>query len=105
LSIDDAGRAIGRVLADICDLLNPEAIVVGGELAAAGEPLFDAIRQTIDRRALPAAADAVDIRTALLGDRAEVLGAFALVIGDTDRLRSAGLAALQEPSLVHRSPS
>jgi hypothetical protein len=30
----------------------------------------------------------------VLGERAEVLGALALVIGDTDRLRSAGLAAL-----------
>jgi predicted NBD/HSP70 family sugar kinase len=93
--VDDAGRAIGRVLADLCDLLNPEAIVVGGDLAAAGEPFLGAIRQAIDRRALPSAAEAVDVRPGLLGERAEVLGALALVIGNTERLRSAGLAALQ----------
>jgi predicted NBD/HSP70 family sugar kinase len=93
--VDDAGRAIGRVLADLCDLLNPEAIVVGGDLAVAGEPFLAAIRQVIDRRALPAAARAVDVRPAELGNRAEVLGALALVIGNTERLRSAGLAALQ----------
>jgi predicted NBD/HSP70 family sugar kinase len=93
--VNDAGHAIGRVLADLCDLLNPEAIVVGGDLAAAGEPFLDGIRHAIDRRALPAAAEGVDVRTAELGKRAEVLGALALVIGDTERLRSAGLAALQ----------
>jgi hypothetical protein len=37
----------------------------------------------------------VEVRPAELGKRAEVLGALALVIGDTERLRSAGLAALQ----------
>jgi predicted NBD/HSP70 family sugar kinase len=92
--VDDAGRAIGRVLGDVCNALNPEAIVVGGDLAAAGEPLLQAIRETIARRALPGAAERVDVRPALLGQRAGVLGALALVIGDTERLRSAGLVAL-----------
>ena len=100
--VDDAGRAIGRVLADLCDLLNPEAIVVGGDLAVAGEPFLAAIRQVIDRRALPAAAQAVDVRPAELGKRAEVLGALALVIGNTERLRSAGLAALAgDATVIH----
>ena len=93
--VGDAGRAIGRVLADLCNVLNPEAIVVGGELAAAGEPLLDAIRQTIDGQALPAAAEALEVKPAMLGGRAGLLGALALVIGDTERLRSAGLAALR----------
>ena len=35
----------------------------------------------------------------MLGERAEVLGALAVVIADTDRLRSAGLAPLT-PALV-----
>jgi hypothetical protein len=33
----------------------------------------------------------------VLGERAEVLGALALVIGDTDRLNSADIAALPDP--------
>ncbi len=92
--IGEAGRAIGRVLADLCNHVNPEAIVVGGDLSAVGEPLLAGIREAIDRYALPGAAEAVDVRAAVLGERAEVLGALSLVIADTERLRSAGLAAL-----------
>jgi predicted NBD/HSP70 family sugar kinase len=92
--VRDGGREIGRALADLCDLLNPEAIVLGGDVAAAGEPFLEAVREVIDRRTLPAAAKPVDVRRGALGERAEVLGALALVTGDTERLRSAGLVAL-----------
>jgi predicted NBD/HSP70 family sugar kinase/biotin operon repressor len=92
--IGEAGRAVGRVLSDLCNLVNPEAIIVGGDLSAAGEPLLAGIREAIDRHALPGAAEAVEVRPATLGERAEVLGALALVIADTERLRSAGLASL-----------
>ncbi len=91
---NDAGRAVGRVLADLCNLLNPEAIIVGGDLRAAGDPLISGIREAVDRYALPGAAETVAIRGGELGERAEVLGALALVITDTERLQSAGLAAL-----------
>lgn len=93
--VNDAGRAIGRVVADLCNALNPDVVVVGGEISAAGRPLLDGIRESVDRYALPGAAAAVQIRPAELGDRAEMLGTLALVIGNTDRLRSAGLAPLQ----------
>jgi predicted NBD/HSP70 family sugar kinase len=92
--VHDAGAAIGRVLADLCNHLNPSAIVVGGELSAAGTALVDGIEQAVARFALPAAARAVTVRPGLLGERAEVLGALALVIRDVERLRSSGLPAL-----------
>jgi predicted NBD/HSP70 family sugar kinase len=97
--VHDAGLAVGRVLADLCNTLNPEAIIVGGELSAAGEPLLTGITQAVGRYALPAAAEAVAVKPGTLGDRAEVLGALALVIGDTERLRSAGLVALREAAV------
>ena len=92
--VGEAGRAVGRVLSDLCNLVNPEAIIVGGDLSSAGEPLLAGIREAIDRYALPGAAEAVEVKAATLGERAEVLGALALVIADTERLRSAGLASL-----------
>ena len=92
--VGEAGRAVGRVLSDLCNLVNPEAIIVGGDLSVAGEPLLAGIREAIDRHALPGAAEAVEVKAATLGERAEVLGALALVIADTVRLRSAGLASL-----------
>ena len=88
--VNDAGRAVGRVLADLCNVVNPEAIVVGGELSEAGEPLLSGIREAVDRYALPGAADVVEVVHGQLGERAEVLGALALVTQSTDTLRVIG---------------
>jgi predicted NBD/HSP70 family sugar kinase len=90
--LTDAGRAVGRVLGDLCNHVNPGMVIVGGDLAAAGAPLLAGIRESIDRYALPAAAR-VRVEPAALGDRAELLGALALVIGDVGRVGS-GLAAV-----------
>src|SRR3954469_1816350 len=92
--IKDAGRAVGRALGDLCNVVNPGAVIIGGDLSATGAPLLDGIRDSLDRYAQPEAAAAVDVRRSELGVRAEVLGALTLVIGDTQRMTSAGLAAL-----------
>jgi glucokinase-like ROK family protein len=100
--LGDAGRAVGRALADLCNCLNPEVLIVGGDLAAAGEPLLEGVRESIRRYALPAAAEAVRVTAGTLGERAEVLGALALVIGDTERLSAAGLSAVRAPLTTTR---
>jgi predicted NBD/HSP70 family sugar kinase len=74
----DAGRRFGRVLADMCVVLNPEAIVVDGLLGAAAEPFLAGVREMIDRHTPAIVADDVRLLTGSLGDRAEILGAVAL---------------------------
>jgi predicted NBD/HSP70 family sugar kinase len=86
--IADAGRTIGRVAADLVTCLNPAAIVVGGELGAAGAPFIGGIRESIDRHAQPASAHAVRVIGGQLGARAELLGTIAAA------LQEAGRAAL-----------
>lgn len=76
----DAGRHIGTAVATLCDLLNPELIVVGGELSAAGEVLLDPLREQVHRNAIPATAREVEIVPGVLGARAELLGTLALVL-------------------------
>ncbi len=76
--LDEAGRTLGGVLADLCNLLNPEAIIVGGEIGAAGDPVIDGIRAAIDRRAQPATAATLEILPAALGVEAELTGALQL---------------------------
>jgi predicted NBD/HSP70 family sugar kinase/biotin operon repressor len=78
--IADAGMHIGGVLATLCDLFNPELVVVGGELSAAGDVLLDPIREQVHRNAIPATARDVEIVAGVLGARAELLGALALVL-------------------------
>jgi predicted NBD/HSP70 family sugar kinase len=80
--VTDAGRAVGRMLAGACNLLNPQAIVVGGELSAAGEPLLTGIRETIERYAHADISSAVEIIPGTLGTRASLLGALTSVIGE-----------------------
>jgi predicted NBD/HSP70 family sugar kinase/biotin operon repressor len=76
----DAGRHIGTAVATLCDLLNPELIVVGGELSAAGEVLLDPLRDQVRRHAIPATARGLEIVPGVLGPRAELLGTLALVL-------------------------
>jgi glucokinase-like ROK family protein len=90
--VADAGRTIGRVLADLCNHLNPAAIIVGGELSIAGDLLLDRVRESIDRHAQPGAAASVRIMAGSLGERAQVLGALALVVADTARFPTAPAA-------------
>jgi predicted NBD/HSP70 family sugar kinase len=75
--IADAGRTVGRVVADLVTCLNPAAVIVGGELGAAGAPFVGGVRESIDRHAQPASANAAQVRAAQLGARAELLGTVA----------------------------
>ncbi|MGZ4411022.1 MAG: ROK family protein [Gaiellaceae bacterium] len=92
--VGDAGRVFGRVLADLCNELNPEAIIVQGELSTPEGPFLIGIREGIDRGAIPAAAAAVTVKPSLLGERAELLGAAALVITNTESWSSSSFLAL-----------
>lgn len=83
--LTDAGHTIGGVLANVCNVLDPGVIVVAGELSRGGEALLNGVRDAIRRYALPTVAESVDVRGSLLGPRAEVLGALALILRDTAR--------------------
>jgi predicted NBD/HSP70 family sugar kinase len=91
--IADAGHAVGRVAAMLCNQFNPERIVVGGELALAGDVLMDAIRESIGRYAVPAAVEELTVVAGALGERAELMGALALVVGQSELVLSDRLGA------------
>ncbi len=91
--IADAGRVVGSAAAFMFNVLNPQRLVVGGDLAAAGDLLLDGVRSSVRLAALPAAADAARVVAGVLGDRAQVLGALALAVGEAD-------AALDLPATI-----
>jgi predicted NBD/HSP70 family sugar kinase len=82
--IADAGRALGVAVGGVCNLLAPERVVVGGELAQAGDLLLDAARAGVARSAIAANRE-VPVLAGVLGERAEVLGAVALVLRESER--------------------
>ena len=73
----EAMTYLGVGMASLVNLFNPELIVIGGGLTNMGEGLFGPVRRAIERRAFPAAARAVQVVPAELGDDVGVLGAVA----------------------------
>jgi predicted NBD/HSP70 family sugar kinase len=80
--IADVGRHIGSGVASLCNLLNPTRVVLGGDLAEAGELVLAPIRESVGRYAIPSAARQLSVLPGSLGGRAEVLGALALVLSE-----------------------
>jgi predicted NBD/HSP70 family sugar kinase len=80
--IADAGRVVGSAAAVVFNLLNPQRLVVGGDLAEAGDLLLDGVRSSLRLAALPAAADGAGVVAGVLGERAQVVGALALAVGE-----------------------
>ena len=109
-ALDDSGRMIGQALAPVCNALNPEAIIVGGELGLAGSPLLDGVDSGLSRATLPPVFDALQLLPAALGTAAGAIGAAGLVVrseiagdhlaaitGGSERIRTVGLARLPGP--------
>jgi len=89
-AIADAGRQIGVAVAGLCNIVNPERVIVGGLLSRAGEVLLRPMRDSIRRHAVQAAAATLDVRAAVFVERAELLGAVALaLLSSHDRLKTA----------------
>ncbi|MEU4981735.1 ROK family transcriptional regulator [Streptomyces sp. NPDC021969] len=80
--IADVGRHIGSGVANLCNLLNPSRVVLGGDLAEAGELVLGPIRESVGRYAIPSAARQLSVLPGALGGRAEVLGALALALSE-----------------------
>jgi len=78
--VRDAGRLIGEVLAGAVNLLNPEVIVVGGDVADAHEPLLAGIREAVYRRSPPLATQQLRIVRGELGARTGAIGAALLAL-------------------------
>jgi predicted NBD/HSP70 family sugar kinase len=77
--LENAGRALGTAVAGLCNLLNPSLIVIGGDLARASHAVLDSVRDVLWQVAVPSAAEHVRLAVSPLGERAQVLGALALV--------------------------
>lgn len=75
---EEIGTEIGVVLSNIVWLLNPDAIVIGGGVAKAGEWVFAPIRKTIASRTASVIREKLAIVPAALGNDAGVIGSATL---------------------------
>jgi glucokinase-like ROK family protein len=83
--IGEAGRQIGVAVANLCNVINPELVIVGGDMSAAGDLITQPILESIRRYAILSAAEQVTVVPGTLGERAELLGALALVLQPPER--------------------
>jgi predicted NBD/HSP70 family sugar kinase len=79
-----AGLAAGRVAGMVCNVVNPELVIVGGDLIVAGELLVAGVRTGIEQTTIPAVRHELSVVAATLGDRAELLGAVGLALSQAD---------------------
>lgn len=76
----ESGERLGDFLSGICNLLNPEAIVLGGGVMGAGKFLLNPIRATIKRQAFAKASSNLKVLKAKFGNKAGLVGAAALTM-------------------------
>ncbi len=77
-----AGEALGVGLANVANIFNPEVIVIGGGVIAAGDLLLDPARETLRARALDPSRD-VPVVAARFGAESGMLGAAVLALEGT----------------------
>ncbi|SDR24212.1 ROK family transcriptional regulator [Thermostaphylospora chromogena] len=76
----EAGRTLGVVLATAVSLLNPGALVLGGDMAETGEHYLTGIRESVYRHSLPYATRNLRIVNSTLGGRAGIVGTAVMVM-------------------------
>ncbi|HET7099864.1 MAG TPA: ROK family protein [Terriglobia bacterium] len=84
--LERAGRDLGLGLANLVDVLNPEVIVIGGGVAAAGNLVLDVARKTMKQWGQPLAVKQVRVVRSRLGARAPLLGVAKLAFDHCDQL-------------------
>ncbi len=79
------GRNLGVGIANYLNIFNPDVVVVGGGVVAAGELLLGPAREEAARRALPTMRDHGRIVVASFGPEAGMVGAGALALDELRR--------------------
>ncbi|WP_128896116.1 ROK family glucokinase [Longirhabdus pacifica] len=75
-----AASYLAKSMAIVATVLNPQLFVIGGGVSAAGDILFDALKEEFAACALPQLQENVDIVPAQLGNNAGIIGAAGLLI-------------------------
>ncbi len=75
-AIDEMCSVLGVGIANICYVLNPELVVLGGGIMAREAYLYPRIRAAIDRNLKPVIAQHTELKMAKYGNEAGMLGAY-----------------------------
>ena len=78
--LSDMGYKIGKAIAILIHIVNPELIVLSGRGAMVGKLLLAPIQQSLNKYCIPRLSEHTDVKVSALGRKAELIGAAALVM-------------------------
>ena len=87
--LSEAAYNIGRGVAILIHLLNPELVILSGRGSAAGKLWLTPIQQAINEHCIPKIAEDTEIEISSLGYQAELIGSAALIMEHYDELEMA----------------
>ena len=82
LLLRESGRELGQLLAVAINLLNPQAVVIGGDMAAAFDVYAAGVRESVYGRAAALATRELQFLPSTYGDRAGVVGCAAMALDE-----------------------
>ena len=89
----DSGYKIGKALAILIHIMNPEAIVLSGRGAKVGKILMAPIQQALHKYCIPRLSGGTELLISELGFDAELIGASVLVMENFDKeVKSQGIS-------------
>ena len=77
--VEQAGADLGKKIAFLVNLLNPEIVVIGGGIEDCGAPLLDAVKLAVKEWAVEEASSQVKIIPSAFGENAVALGVVGIV--------------------------
>jgi N-acetylglucosamine repressor len=78
--LTEAGTALGKGIAILIQLFNPELIILGGKIAQAKQLLLPSVQQAINTYCMTQLREKTNIEVSELGDNAIILGSVATVM-------------------------
>jgi glucokinase len=78
-AFENAGEFLGRAIADLLHIFNPTIVILGGGVSKTGSILMDPVRRSVEVSVIaPEYLHGLEIKTAMLGDQAGLVGALVL---------------------------
>lgn len=78
--LDKALNYLGIGIANVCNIFNPEKVILGGGVTHIGAPLFEKVRRVVHSRCFKEVSRSVEIVPAKLGINVGIVGAGAVVL-------------------------
>jgi glucokinase len=79
--LEDAGDLLGAALANLCTVLNPARLILGGSVLLGSELLYERAAAGVERWTAAVAREGLTVVRAALGDDAGIVGAALLAMG------------------------